>query len=114
MNITRRQFLAASALGAGQLVLNPAAAAKAPSSDPFQPVSLGRTGIRVSLTGAGTGMRGGMRASNQTRAGKEHFERLLQDQFDRGIRYFDLADLYGTHPYLASAFKKIPRDRYVI
>ncbi len=116
MKITRRQFLAASAAGASQFILKPTQtfAAKAPNTDPFQPVPLGKTGINVSLVGAGTGMVGGNRSSNMTRMGKEKFEALLQDEFDRGIRYFDLADLYGTHPYLASALKKIPRDRYVI
>jgi myo-inositol catabolism protein IolS len=49
-----------------------------------------------------------------TRLGKVKFEALLREQFDRGVRYFDCADLYGTHPYVAEAFKSLPRDRYVI
>lgn len=55
-----------------------------------------------------------MRQSNQTRLGKKEFESLLRHAYDRGIRYFDCADLYGTHPYLASALKSIPREKYVI
>jgi aryl-alcohol dehydrogenase-like predicted oxidoreductase len=31
-----------------------------------------------------------------------------------GVRWFDLADLYGTHPYLIPALKTIPRDKYGI
>jgi aryl-alcohol dehydrogenase-like predicted oxidoreductase len=68
----------------------------------------------VSRVGFGTGMRGGNRQSNQTRMGKEKFEVLLQSSYERGVRLFDAADLYGTHPYLAGALKKIPRKDYAI
>src|SRR5262249_54084817 len=33
---------------------------------------------------------------------------------ERGVRVFDLADMYGTHPYLIPALKNIPRDNYFI
>jgi len=59
-------------------------------------------------------MRGGNRQSNHTRMGKEKFEALLHGAYERGVRLFDLADLYGTHPYLIPALKGIPRDRYAI
>ena len=59
-------------------------------------------------------MRGGNRKSNQTRAGKEHFETLLRGAYDRGVRTFDLADLYGTHPYVFPALKGIPRKDYFL
>jgi aryl-alcohol dehydrogenase-like predicted oxidoreductase len=62
----------------------------------------------------GTGMRGGQRESNHTRMGKQRFEALIRESFDRGTRLFDLADLYGTHPYVFPALKGIPRDRYQI
>jgi aryl-alcohol dehydrogenase-like predicted oxidoreductase len=75
---------------------------------------LGKTKIKVSRVGFGTGMRGGRRQSNQTRLGKEKFEGLLKAAYERGIRLFDAADLYGSHPYLASAMSKIPRENYVI
>ena len=59
-------------------------------------------------------MRGGQRASNHTRMGKQAFETLIRESFDRGTRLFDLADLYGTHPYVIPALKGIARDRYQI
>jgi aryl-alcohol dehydrogenase-like predicted oxidoreductase len=46
--------------------------------------------------------------------GKENFEALLKGAYDRGVRVFDMADLYGTHPYLLPALKGIPRDDYAI
>jgi len=82
--------------------------------NPYEEVALGRTGLRVSRIGMGTGMKGWMRESNQTRLGHEALEALLRGAWERGVRFFDLADLYGTHGHMASAFAKIPRERYVI
>lgn len=114
----RREFLAASIAGMGGLLLGPtckSAAEQNPSNfDPYERVPLGKTKIMVSRVGFGTGMRGGNRQSNQTRMGKEKFESLLQASYERGVRLFDGADLYGTHPYLAGALKKIPRKDYAI
>jgi aryl-alcohol dehydrogenase-like predicted oxidoreductase len=59
-------------------------------------------------------MHGGNRESDHTRMGKRRFEALIQGAYDRGIRLFDMADLYGTHPYLIPALKGIPRDKYAI
>jgi aryl-alcohol dehydrogenase-like predicted oxidoreductase len=59
-------------------------------------------------------MNGSNRQSNQTRLGQEKFSELLRGCFDRGINLFDMADLYGSHPYLMPALKGIPRDQFVI
>jgi aryl-alcohol dehydrogenase-like predicted oxidoreductase len=82
--------------------------------DPFAPVTLGRTRLNPTRLCLGTGMRGGQRESNQTRLGREAFETLIRESFDRGVRLFDLADLYGTHPYVIPALKGIQRDRFQI
>jgi len=57
-------------------------------------------------------MHGGQRQSNQTRLGRENFQRLLRDAHDRGVRTFDLADLYGSHTYLPTAMDGLARDQY--
>jgi len=118
MEMKRREFLVKSIAGAGGLLFGPMYinAAKQESSifDPYKKVPLGKTKIKVSRVGFGTGMRGGNRQSNQTRLGKEKFENLLKTAYERGIRLFDVADLYGTHPYLASAMRTMPREDYVI
>jgi aryl-alcohol dehydrogenase-like predicted oxidoreductase len=118
MEIKRREFLAKSIMGAGGLLLSPvylkAATQESSTFDPYKKVPLGKTKIKVSRVGFGTGMRGGNRQSNQTRLGKEKFEGLLKAAYERGVRLFDVADLYGSHPYLASAMKKTPREDYVI
>ena len=118
MKIKRRDFIQKSALGIGSVVLGarfaPAVEAKPEYFDPYEKVTLGKTGLKFSRFCMGTGVRGGNRASNHTRMGKEKLERLLNDGFDRGVRWFDLADLYGTHPFLIPALKTIPRDKYGI
>lgn len=62
----------------------------------------------------GTGVRGGNRQSNHTRMGKEKCEALMRDAFERGVRGYDLADMYGTHPFVVSALKSIPRKDYAV
>jgi len=118
MEMKRREFLVRSIAGMGGLLLGPgcisSAGQKSANFDPYERVPLGKTKIMVSRVGFGTGMRGGNRQSNQTRMGKEVFEGLLQSSYERGVRLFDAADLYGTHPYLAGALKKIPRKDYAI
>ena len=118
MEMKRREFLVKSIAGVGGLLLGAgctdAAKQKSATFNPYERVPLGKTKIKVSRVGFGTGMRGGGRQSNQTRLGKEKFEALLKTAYERGVRLFDVADLYGTHPYLASAMSKMPREKYVI
>lgn len=117
MRYRRREFLCRTALGVGGLIVGTPrfAGAAAPAYfDPYALVPLGKTPLKVSRFCLGTGMRGGMRESNHTRLGKVKLEGLIRESFDRGTRLFDLADLYGTHPYVIPALKGIPRDRYQI
>jgi len=118
MKIKRREFLKHSAIAAGTMLvaprLAPAAEPTVRTFDPYEKVPLGKTGMNFSRVCIGTGVKGGKRESNQTRMGKEKFETLLHGAYERGIRVFDLADMYGTHPYLKPALKGIPRDNYFI
>jgi len=118
MKMKRREFLARSIAGVGGVLLgcrlNLAQEHKGAVYDPYELVTLGKTKIKVTRVGLGTGMQGGGRQSNHTRMGKERFESLAKGCYERGIRLFDLADMYGTHPFLADALKKMPRKDYVI
>ena len=82
--------------------------------DPFERVTLGKSGLKVSRICMGTGTSGVKQQSNQTRLGAENFKRLIREAYDRGVRTFDAADQYGTHPYLLPALKEVPRDSYTI
>jgi len=117
-NITRRQFLTTTvAVGAGSVLLGrsalgfPAQTAIL-SSDPLQIVSLGKSGIKTTLLGMGTGFSGYNRSSNITRAGVA--ESVIHAAYEKGIRFFDCADSYGTHPFTAAALKDYPRESYTL
>jgi len=118
MKMDRRQFLASAVAGASAALLGCGGAgarqAAAAPVNPYGLVPLGKTGIKVSRIGFGTGMRGGGRESNQTRLGREPFEGLLKEAYARGVRLFDMADMYGTHEYVARALKGLPRDQFVL
>src|SRR5450631_3694054 len=77
-------------------------------------VTLGKTGIQVSLIGMGTGSVGSGQASNQTRLGVKGFTKVVRHALDHGVCLFDVADQYGSHTYLREALKGVPRDKYVI
>lgn len=119
----RREFFTKTGLGLGGLVFTsqfgcahkPQTTESKPRFyDPYERVALGNTGLKFSRFCMGTGVRGGNRQSNHTRMGKENLEALFNQAYDRGVRWFDLADLYGTHPYLIPALRTMPRDRYGI
>ena len=78
-------------------------------------VVLGKTGIRTSRLAMGTGTVGWGGASNQTRLGMNPFSTLLLNGYhENGLRFFDTADAYGSHPYVAKALKQIPRDKVIV
>jgi 1-deoxyxylulose-5-phosphate synthase len=63
----------------------------------------------------GTGTIGGGGESNQTRLGTSPFVTLLLDGYhENGLRFFDTADSYGSHPYVAAAIKQLPRDKVTV
>ncbi|MDQ8186663.1 aldo/keto reductase [Pelagicoccus sp. SDUM812002] len=77
-------------------------------------VTFEKSGITTTRLAQGTGFNGWDRQSDQTRQGFEEFVNLLRHGYDRGIRLFDLADLYGTHYYFREALRFIPRDEVTI
>jgi len=120
----RRDFLAKSAQAVGATFLSRAATANAAwlSADPLpvkfkasDEIVLGHTGIRTSRLAMGTGSIGWHGASNQTRMGMDAFVKLaLNGYHENGIRFFDSADGYGSHPYIAQTLKQLPREKVTI
>jgi aryl-alcohol dehydrogenase-like predicted oxidoreductase len=115
--VNRRDFLQATAATAALAAL-PGSALAAPRNalpkTPTDKVTLGKTGIQVSLVGMGTGSHGSGQASNQTKLGVKGFTRVVRHALERGVTLFDVADQYGSHVYLREALKGVPRDQYVI
>jgi aryl-alcohol dehydrogenase-like predicted oxidoreductase len=112
--LTRREFIGALTAGTGLILVSGAVNAALPvkSKSPFQVISLGKTGIKTTLLGMGTGFNGGNRSSAITRAGVA--ESIIRYAFDKGIRFFDCADTYGTHPSTMKALKDISREKYTL
>ena len=122
LDISRRHFLARAPLSAGAVVLGSrwAGAEEAESKSKPKPkrgtdlVTLGGTGLKMSLMGIGTGTHGVGRSSNQMKLGAAAFTRLVRHAVDRGITYFDVADQYGSHIYLREALRGVDRDKLFI
>ena len=120
----RRKFLASSAgvagawatsklttsrfLNAQAFAAPPPLTKKVAASDT---VTLGSTGIRTSRLAMGTGTVGTGHHSNQSALGVKGLSDLLLNGYDNGLRFFDSADAYGSHPHVAEALKHIPRDK---
>jgi 1-deoxyxylulose-5-phosphate synthase len=81
---------------------------------PTDTVTLGRTGIQTSRLAMGTGTIGSGHHSNQTALGLDGLSRLLQNGYDNGLRFFDTADAYGSHPHVADALKHVDRSKVTI
>ena len=118
--LNRREFLAqatataALAATATSTVAGTVRSKNALPKGPTEKVTLGKSGIQVSLVGMGTGSVGSGQASNQTRLGVKGFTKVVRHALDKGICFFDVADQYGSHTYLREALKGVPREQYVI
>ena len=117
-DLSRRDFLGQSAVAVGMLAaasaVHGAARERRKLTSAADRVTLGRTGIETSLLGMGTGSVGVQHSSNQVKLGEAGFARLVRHAFDRGIIYFDTADQYGSHIYLRTALKGLPREKLFI
>jgi aryl-alcohol dehydrogenase-like predicted oxidoreductase len=116
-DLSRRQFLSALSLGTAHLMFhNPlyGATGRFTSMDPLQRVVLGKTGIKPTLLGVGTGIHGGNRSSFLVRQERAKSIATLRYAYERGIRMFDCADTYGTHGIVAEALKGMDREEIVL
>jgi len=119
----RRRFLESTAGAAAALVVGSAlrgnpAVEGLPAVDDHPPappiVELGKTGIKTSRLGQGTGVHAGNGQSDETRRGFGKLVELIHHAYDRGLRFFDLADLYGTHTYFREALTAMDRSQIAI
>jgi len=115
----RREFLANSAMGVAGTWLGskswaaalPLVTGKFAAADI---VTLGQTGIKTSRLACGTGTVGVNHHSNQSALGIQGLADLLLQGYDHGLRFFDTADSYGTHPHVAAGLKKLPREKITV
>jgi 1-deoxyxylulose-5-phosphate synthase len=113
--MNRREFLARAAAAAALLsVKTIAATSSAQHFSATDTVTLGKTGIKTSRLAMGTGTYGYGHHSRQTALGIQGLSNLLLNGYDQGLRFFDAADAYGSHPHVAEALKHVPRDKVTI
>lgn len=114
----RREFLNLTVSGAGAAWLASRSFAALPSiSQQFHAsdtVAIGKTGIKTSRLAMGTGTVGSGHHSHQTALGVKGLSELLLNGYDHGLRFFDAADSYGSHPHVAEALKRVPRDKVTV
>ncbi len=90
------------------MVPSPVAAAKRTAADQ---VALGKTGLKLSRLGFGTGSNSG---NVQYALGQENFNNLIRYAYDQGITYFDCAQSYRTFEWMKGAIKGLPREKLFI
>jgi aryl-alcohol dehydrogenase-like predicted oxidoreductase len=120
----RREFLLRSACTAGAAWLHSVAFPRRAHAISLKPlprkfsasdtVTLGKTGIQTSRLAMGTGTVGVGHHSHQTALGVDGLSRLLLNGYDQGLRFFDSADSYGSHPHVAEALKHVARDKVTV
>lgn len=120
MHWTRRDFLAGGLAAASVGLLgrfgqgqseSPALPDRPKITSGVDRVPLGRTGLKPTVLGIGTGTRGG---SEQLALGQEGFVRLFRHAYERGIRYIDTADMYTMHLFVRFAIQGLPREQLFI
>jgi aryl-alcohol dehydrogenase-like predicted oxidoreductase len=117
----RREFLVRSATAAGAVWLSSRSILKAIAEQTLSKrfsasdvVTLGGTGIKTSRLAMGTGTVGSGHHSHQTALGVKGLSDLLLNGYERGLRFFDAADSYGSHPHVAEALKHVQRDKVTV
>ncbi len=122
--LSRRHFLATASMAAAgtalggrfaeaQTAVAPAPVAPAPVQikTGVDTMILGKSGIKTSVLGMGTGTRSGR---EQRDLGVDGFVRLVREAYDRGVRYLDTADMYKTHPLVKAALKELPKGQMFV
>jgi len=118
----RREFLHRSSRAAAAALLASHSLARSvaaipPLSQRFtatDTVTLGNTGIKTSRLAMGTGTVGSGGHSHQTALGMDGLPRLLLNGYENGLRFFDAADSYGSHPHVAKALKHVDRSNVTV
>ncbi len=74
--------------------------------------TLGRTGLKVSVAGLGTG--GFSRLGLKTGLTEDQSARLIHEAVGLGVNFIDTAPSYGTEGVVGKALKTLPRDQVVV
>ncbi|MFA5329166.1 MAG: aldo/keto reductase [Prolixibacteraceae bacterium] len=110
--ISRRHFIQASLIGTAAITsgLTNTVYANAAISQ-IDKVKLGKTGLTIPRLALGTGTHGGNQSSDSTRMGVDNWVKLARYAQERGMTFYDAADLYGSHQNVKQILKEVPREK---
>lgn len=110
--ISRRKFIQTGLIGAAVISAGfPNVSYAGSKNVQIDRVSLGKTGIKVPRLALGTGSHGGNQSSDMTRMGLENWLKVARHAHERGINFYDVADLYGSHHNVKEILKEVPREK---
>ena len=112
----RRQFIQISAAAVAASLVASCTGAALPDArqgakrTATDQVPLGKTGLKLSRLGFGTGAQG----ATQRDLGKDAFIKLVHYGFDHGLTYLDCAERYQTFDWMGDVIKGLPREKLFI
>lgn len=110
--ISRRHFIHTGLIGAAAAsTAFTGLASMAPASTTIDKVDLGKTGLVVPRLALGTGTHGSKQSSDMTRMGIQNWLKVARHAHERGITFYDAADLYGSHQNVKEILKEVPREK---
>jgi len=113
--ITRRHFIQTGLVGAAAISAGFSNVSyNGPKNLVIDKVKLGKTGLMVPRLALGTGTHGGNQSSDFTRMGTENFVKLARHALERGVSFYDAADLYGSHHNVKEIMKEVPREKAIL
>ena len=113
--ISRRHFIQAGLLGSAAITTGLTNTIYANSKVvQIDHVKLGKTGLMVPRLALGTGTHGGNQSSDMTRMGVENWVKLARFARERGVTFYDVADLYGSHQNVKEILKEVPREKAIL
>jgi L-galactose dehydrogenase len=75
-------------------------------------ITLGRTGLRVSVAGLGCG--GPSRLGMRDNKSQRECVAIVRQALDLGVNFLDTAEVYGTEEIVGKAIAAVPRDNVII
>jgi predicted aldo/keto reductase-like oxidoreductase len=77
-------------------------------------ILLGPHRLPVTRLAVGTGTNGWGGRSDQTSLGMAGLADLLHYSYDRGVRFWDSADQYGSHPHVREGLQRVSRENVFV
>lgn len=113
--ISRRHFIQTGLIGAAAVTTGFSNSVYAPSKlTQVDKVKLGNTGLMVPRLAMGTGTHGGGQSSDISRMDINNWMKLARFAHERGVDFYDAADLYGSHHNVKAILKEVPREKAIL